>query len=135
MPAFVKVGRDIILGRGLRAKHWAGPVIFGAQAIYACPKTNHAAVVEVQACPTSIAGAMFSSLSSIEPAGDEPANGGFNWRTHVVMLKDLPPEITGSPDWPLSGAHRPVIVLKREHITGISRKGPTLMVHCGDEQF
>lgn len=135
MPAFVKVGRDIILGRGLRAKHWGGPVIFGAQAIYACPKTNHAAVVEVQACPTSIAGAMFSSLSSIEPPGDEPAHTGFNWRAHVVMLQELPREITSSPDWPVKGAHRPIIVLKREHITGINRKGPALMVHCSDEQF
>jgi hypothetical protein len=135
MPAFVKVGRDIILGRGLRAKHWGGPVIFGAQAIYACPKTNHAAVVEVQACPSSIAGAMFSSLSSIEAAADEAANTGFNWRAHVVTLRDLPREITSSPNWPVNGAHRPIIVLKREHVTGINRKGPTLLVECGEEQF
>src|SRR5580765_4636858 len=104
MAAFVKVGRDIILGRGLRAKHWGGPVIFGLQAIYACPKTNHAAVVEVQTCPTSIAGAMFGGLSSIEPAKDESPDTGFNWRTHVVILQELPREITNSPDWPVSGA-------------------------------
>lgn len=110
-------------------------MIFGVHGIYACPKTNHAAVVEVQACPTSIAGAMFGSLSSIEAAADEPANTGFNWRAHVVTLQDLPREITTNPDWPVNGAHRPIIVLKREHITGISRKGPTLLVHCGDEQF
>ena len=135
MPAFVKVGRDIILGRGLRAKHWAGPVIFGLQAIYACPKTNHAAVVEVQACPTSIAGAMFGGLASVETANDESANIGFNWRAHVVTLRDLPREITSSPDWPVNGAHRPIIVLKREHITGLSRKGANLLVHCREEQF
>jgi hypothetical protein len=135
MPAFVKVGGDIILGRGLRAKHWAGPVIFGAQAIYACPKTNHAAVVEVQACSTSIAGAMFGSLASVEPAREESTNIGFNWQAHVVMLQDLPREITGSPDWPVNGTHRPVIVLKREHITGIKQKGPILLVQCAEEQF
>jgi hypothetical protein len=110
-------------------------VIFGLQAIYACPKTNHAAVVEVQTCPTSIAGAMFGGLSSIEPAKDESPDSGFTWRKHVVMLQELPREITSSPDWPVSGAQRPIIVLKREHITSISRKGPTLVVQCGDEQF
>jgi hypothetical protein len=135
MPAFVKVGRDIIIGRGLRAKHWGGPVIFGPQAIYACPKTNHAAVVEVQACSTSIAGAMFGGLSSVAPATEEPSSTGFNWRAQVVALQDLPRDITSTPDWPVKGAHRPIIVLKREHVTGIQRKSGNLLVQCGEEQF
>ena len=110
-------------------------MIFGLQAIYACPKTNHAAVVEVQACPTSIAGAMFGSLASVEGAGGESADIRFDWRAHVVTLQDLPREVTSSPDWPVKGVHRPIIVLKREHVTSISRKGPTLLVQCADEQF
>ena len=135
MPAFVKVGRDIIVGRGLRAKHWAGPVIFGSQAIYVCPKTNHAAVVEVQACPTSIAGAMFSGLASVAPPDEGSSTSGFNWRAHVVPLQDLPHDTTSSPDWPVNGAQRPVIVLKREHVTGIKRKGANLVIQCDEEQF
>ena len=78
---------------------------------------------------------VFAHGSSVESANDESANIGFNWRAHVVTLRDLPREITSSPDWPVNGAHRPIIVLKREHITGLSRKGANLLVHCREEQF
>lgn len=78
---------------------------------------------------------MFGSLASIEAARNELAKIGFNWRAQVVMLQDLPREITSNPEWPVNGAHRPVIVLKREQVTGIQRRGPTLLVQCSDEQF
>lgn len=135
MPAFVKVGSDIIIGRGLRARHWAGPVLFGAKAIYACPKTNFETVVDVQPRSTSIAGAMFGGPSRIESAGSASAAAGFNWQAHVARLQDLPTEVTTDQDWTVTGLNRPVLVLKREHVTELRRAGGNLIVQCGEEQF
>jgi len=78
---------------------------------------------------------MFGSLATVEPPAEESSHNGFNWRAQVVPLQDLPHDVTSSPDWPVNGAHRPVIVLKREHVSGIRRKGSNLLVQCGEEQF
>ena len=78
---------------------------------------------------------MFGGLASVATPPEEPPNSDFNWRAHVVPLQDLPSDITSNPQWPVNGAHRPVIVLKREHVTGIKRKGTNLLVQCGEEQF
>jgi hypothetical protein len=111
-------------------------VLFGAKAIYACPKASHLTVVEVQTHPTSIAGAMFEAPSRIESAPTAaPSTGGFNWRAQVVELQDLPPELTSDPDWPVHGSHRPVLVLKREQVTELRRARGSLIVKCGEESF
>lgn len=134
MPAFVKVGSDIIIGRGLRAKHWPGPVLFGAKAIYICPKTSFETVVEVQPHSNSIAGAMFGGPSRSQ-AAPAAASGNFDWRAQVARLQDLPSEVTSNPDWRVTGLNRPVLVLNREHVTELKRAGASLLVQCGEEPF
>jgi hypothetical protein len=45
MANFYKVGRDIIYCQGVAAKHWAGAIAFGKDAICICPNSSYAAVM------------------------------------------------------------------------------------------
>jgi hypothetical protein len=133
MPNFVKIGRDIVAGKGLSAKHWAGPVVFGRDAIYACPNITRWLLMQGHDSSASMAGALFGlagvAVTSILQQSTKSENG---WKDWVVDSTDLPRDVTSSPDWPVKKMDRPVIVLRRENVIKIERKGGKLLVDsCG----
>jgi len=42
MDPFINIGQDIVIGKGFKAKHWTGPIIFGKDAIYLLPSGLYA---------------------------------------------------------------------------------------------
>jgi hypothetical protein len=133
MASFVKIGRDIIVGKGLSAKHWGGPVVFGRDAIYACPDITKWLLLQGHDSAASVAGAAFGLVGAlVAGAAQRSTRSEDGWKSWVVDSMDLPTEVTGSSDWPLKKMDRPVIVLKREHVTKIERKGGKFLVEsCG----
>jgi len=133
MPNYIKIGRDIIVGKGLSAKHWSGAVVFSRDAIYICPNTSQAALtlgLDSGAAAAGILGAVGGALVAVaRKQGDAQPS----WKSQVVDLRDLPPEVISSPDWPVRKGKRPVIVLRRELVEKIERDGGKLLVtSCGE---
>jgi hypothetical protein len=133
MSQYIKIGRDIIVGLGWSAKHWSGPVIFGRDAIYICPNASQAALIQGRdsgAAAGEMLGAIGGALAgAVRTAGDAQPS----WKSQVVDLRDLPPDVVNSPDWPVRRSKRPVIVLRRELIEKLERNGGKFLVSsCGD---
>jgi hypothetical protein len=135
MPNYIKIGRDIIVGKGFKAKHWAGPVVFGSDAIYICPNASRAAVVaglDSGAVGLGLFGAVGGAIAGLAKKGsDAPAT----WKNYIVDLPDLPAETLSDPDWPIRRKKRPVIVLRRDQIEKIERAGSKLLVSTSGETF
>jgi len=133
MPRYIKIGRDIIVGKGLTAKHWSGPVIFGREAIYICPNASQVSVMQgLDSGP--VAGGVLGAIGGVL-AGVARTQGDArpSWKSQLVDLRDLPPDVTNSPDWPVRKSKRPVIVLRRELVEKIERDGGKFLVSsCGD---
>src|SRR5258708_4273690 len=129
MSAFVKIGRDIIVGKGFAAKHWSGAVIFGREAIYICPNATQTAVMQgLDSGAMAAAGILGGALGGLiagAVAGATKKNlaSQANWKRQVIDLCDLPTEVRENPDWPLRERKRPVILLTRESVDKIERRG------------
>lgn len=133
MPSYIKIGRDIIVGKGLSAKHWSGPIVFGRDAIYICPNASQTAVMQ-GLDSGAVAGVMLGAIGgALAGVARKQSDGQPSWKTQIVDLPDLPPDVTNSPDWPVRKRNRPVIILKRELIEKIERDGGKFLVSsCGD---
>jgi hypothetical protein len=133
MKHYVKIGRDIIVGKGWGAKHWSGPVVFGREAIYICPNASQAALIQgwdSGAAAARMLGAIGGALAGAVRKQDEAQP---SWQGHVIDLRDLPQDVINSPDWPIRKSKRPVIPLRRELVEKIERDGSKLLVSsCGD---
>ena len=137
MSNYVRIGRDIIVGKGWSAKHWAGPVIFGRDAIYICPNASQPALMAgidsgASAMFGAVGGAVGAALAGAVLKKGEAQSG---WQSQVVDLGDLPSDVLNGPDWPLRDSHRPVIVLKRESIEKIERAGGKFLVAAHGDTF
>jgi hypothetical protein len=134
MLDYIKIGRDIIVGKGLSAKHWSGPVVFGRDAIYICPNASQVAVIQGLDSGAAAAGMMLGAIGgALAGAARKQGDAKPSWNSHVVDLRELSPDVTGSPDWPVRKAKRPVIVLRRELVENIARNGGKFLVSsCGD---
>jgi hypothetical protein len=133
MPNYIKIGRDIIIGKGFSAKHWSGPVVFGRDAIYLCPNASQTSVMMGLDSAAVAAGAFGAVAGAIVGLQQKPSDAQPTWKSQVVDLRNLPPEVINDPDWPLRKSKRPVIVLKRAVVEKIERDGGKFLVtSCGD---
>jgi hypothetical protein len=132
---YIKVGRDIIIGRGFSAKHWSGPIVFGRDAIYICPNASEAAVLAGMDSGAA-AGVLFGAIGgAIAAAMGKAGPAQPDWTDCVVDLLSLPSEALASSDWPVRKKKRPVIVLDCAAVQKIERKGGRLLVTFRDETF
>jgi hypothetical protein len=133
MSTYIKIGRDIIVGKGWSAKHWAGPVVFGHNAIYLCPNVSQAALMQGWDSGMAAAGMLGAIGGALAGAVQKKGDAQPTWQSQVVDLGDLPPEVVNSPDWPVRKSKRPVIVLRRELVEKLERQGGKFLVtSCGD---
>jgi hypothetical protein len=133
MQNLIKIGRDIIIGTGLAAKHWAGSVVFGRDAIYVLPSASRISIMAGSDSAAAGAGALLGIVGHVLAAG--LPKGSQHWKACALDLQDLPREVTGDPGWPATGLWRTVIVLERAHVSGIERKGGKVVVEAFGERF
>ena len=135
MGNYIKIGRDIIVGKGWSAKHWSGPVVFGRDAIYICPNVSQAALIQGWDSGAAAAGTLGAIGGALAGAIRKQGNAQPGWTSQVVGLLELPPEVINSPDWPVRKRKRPVIVLRREMVEKIERQGGKFLVSSCGETF
>jgi hypothetical protein len=134
MQNFYNVGRDIIYGKGFGAKHWAGAIIFSKDAIYVCPRASHAAVMIGFDSGAAAAG-MFGAIGGAIAGTAAKKNDSASWQANVHDISELPKSVTGDPDWPLGVKKRPAIVLHRDAVEKIERRGSRVIVSAHGEVF
>ncbi len=135
MKHHVKIGRDIIVGKGWGAKHWSGPVVFGRDAIYICPNASQAALIQGWDSGAAAAGMLGAIGGALAGVVRKQGEAQPTWQSQVVDLLDLPPDVINSPDWPVRKSKRPVIILRRELIEKIERAGGKFLVSSCSDTF
>ncbi len=136
MRNFVKIGRDIVIGTGFSARHWTGQVVFGRNAVYACPNTTTISLRGGEDSTAHVAGAAFGIIGLIFAAVlGKKAGGPAKWKDAITNLRDLPREVTSCVDWPVNRTVGPVIQLNRSDITSVKQKGARILITCWDETF
>lgn len=135
MPNFYRVGRDIIYGKGFGAKHWAGAIVFSKDAIYICPNASQAAVMSGFDAGAAAAGLFGAIGGAIAGAAAKKTTASTTWKDHVKDISELPPAVTGDPDWPLGVKKRPAIVIQRDAVEKIEKKGSRILVTAHGEVF
>jgi hypothetical protein len=162
MANSVKIGRGLVVGKGLGALRWGGPVVFDGEAIYACPNVTRQLLVQGQDETPSTAGVFFGAMGlaagyglsrgqkalsaalgvvaglvvrAVVGALQKSAHSEDGWKSWVVDYTDLPREVTGSSDWPLRKLDGSVIVVSRGDVNRIERKGGKLLVQTGGGTF
>src|SRR5580765_7517997 len=90
MKHYVKIGRDIIVGKGWGAKHWSGPVVFGQDAIYICPNASQAALIQGWDSGAAAAGLLGAIGGALAGAVRKQDKAQPSWQGQVVDLRDLP---------------------------------------------
>lgn len=135
MQNYVRIGRDIVVGKGFSAKHWSGPVTFSRDAIYICPNISEAALLmgfDSGAMAGGLLGAVGGALAG---AAQKRKNVQESWKSCVVDLQSLPSEVLSHPEWPVKKKKRPVIVLRRDLVEKIERAGGKFLVSSGGDTF
>lgn len=135
MQNYVKIGRDIVVGKGFSAKHWSGPVTFSRDAIYICPNASEAALLmgfDSGAVAGGLPGAVGGALAG---AAQKRKNSQEAWKSFVIDLQSLPIEVLSHPEWPVKKKKRPVIVLTRDLVEKFERAGGKFLVSSGGDTF
>lgn len=137
MQSYVKVGRDIVVGKGFSAKHWAGPIIFGRDAIYLLPNDVSVKALKAGYDSASAAAGVLGGMIGGAIAGTMQAKAKTKptWQEHIAELKELSPNVRTSPDWPVKSDKRSVILIKRTDISKIVRSGSRLIVEAYGDIF
>lgn len=101
MPAYMRVGGEVLIGRGLRAKRYFGPVVASSDAFFLCL---------VSSSLGAMLGLVGAALEALASGKREIMEGD---------LSKLPSEITQHPDWPIRWKKGRVIVVPREAVDSI----------------
>ncbi|MCW0221130.1 MAG: hypothetical protein OJI67_22565, partial [Prosthecobacter sp.] len=62
-------------------------------------------------------------------------NDTTTWKDHVKDISELSAAVTGDPDWPLGVKKRPAIVIHRDAVEKIEKKGSRVLVTAHGELF
>ncbi len=136
MPNYIKIGRDIIVGKGFKARHWSGPVVFGRDGVYICPNASRWAVESGFDSGAAAIGMVFGAVGgAIAGIASKGTTVQTSWKERIVDLPKLPAEILSSPDWPVRKKNSPVILLPRDQIEKVERVGGRLQILACGETF
>jgi hypothetical protein len=137
MKSYFKIGRDIVVGKGFSAKHWAGPIIFGKEAIYLLPNDVSVKSLRAGYDSASAAAGMLGGMIGGAIAGAMQSKGRSKptWQEHIVQINELPQNVLLNPDWPIKKGKRPVILIKKSDIEKFERSGGKLLVEAYGDTF
>ncbi|MGA1796307.1 MAG: hypothetical protein ACMUIL_10665 [bacterium] len=137
MKSYFKIGRDIVVGKGFSAKHWAGPIVFGKEAIYLLPngvsvKSLRAGYDSASAAAGMLGGIIGGAIAGALQGKDKSKP---TWQENIAEINKLPPEVLSDPDWSMKKGKRPVILIKKDDIDKFERSGGKLMVEAYGDTF
>jgi hypothetical protein len=110
MPKYLKISSAFHLGEGV-ARAFFGPVVASAEAVYLVVEGSalRGGVVSGGPLGAWVAGWIERRTFPLKPV------------PHVVEMDyaELPADVTGHPDWPVSPRHVPVIVVWRQAVKSV----------------